>query len=114
MTTAPPAYDTPPLPPFLPSTEAIDAAAAKFCEMNGLEGKFEDMPAVVKSQIRSTILTLFTAAGSELVVSALAHVTSNHTAYGFTDKQREDLIFATFATDHGALSLSEDDTTVES
>lgn len=113
MTSAPPAYDTPPLPTFLPSTEAIDAAAAKLCEINGLEGKLEDLPAVVKSNVRSMVLALFTAAGDELVVSALAHVTSNHTAYGFTDEQRDDLIFATFATDHGAMSLSEDDATVD-
>lgn len=110
MTTAPPAYDTPPLPTFVPSTEAVDAACRKQAELLG--AKWEDLDAVTKSNVRSHVLTLFIAAGNELVVAALAHVTTNHVAYGFTDEQRDGLIFATFATDHGAVTMTEDDPTV--
>lgn len=101
MTSAPAAYDRPPLPRFLPSTEAIDAASAKFAKVHGLGDVFEDLLPAAKNNVRSLILDLFTAAADELVVSALSHVTTNHVAYGFSDEQRDNLIFATFATDHG-------------
>lgn len=99
MTAAPATTPDPPAV-FIPSERAVDAvAAALYGHLGGESGEpWSSLGVVAKNAWRQIALPVLVSAGTELVTSALVHVTANHTQYGFGPALRDELIFAQQAT----------------